>query len=83
MEARWYVFAEKAYYALIGFAVAVIILFSFLTYIFYKAVQGTSVAGFTILIALPILVAIILLFMLFLTGKKTASAEIAEFIHKE
>ncbi len=77
-----YIFAEKAYYALLGVCIFIAALFSYMSWYFYNVMQGTSAQKFTIIIALPILIAIILLSMLLLTGKKAAANEIAEFLKK-
>lgn len=79
-EYKVYIIAEKVYYGLLAVCLAVIALFSYMTWYFYDMMQNTPTQKFAILIALPILVAIILLIMLLLAGKQATAKEIATFL---
>ena len=73
---------EAGYYILIILALSIISIFSYMTYIFYNATKGTYAAAFTIVIPLPILVAVILLFLLLATGKQAVADELRNFMSK-
>ena len=77
-----YNFAEKAYFILLGGCVAIVIFFAYLTWIFYQGTKGTTAQLATIVVALPILIAILLIFMLITFGKKASIEELAEFMQK-
>ncbi len=79
---RVYIFAENAYYFFIAICLGVIALFTYMTWYFFNVTNGTSAQKFTILIALPILIGVILLFMLLIAGKKTTAHEIITFLGK-
>jgi len=79
-EYKVYIIAEKVYYILLSACVAVIALFSYMTWYFYNIMQNNPAQKFAILIALPILVAIILLIMLLLAGKQATAKEIATLL---
>ena len=79
---RFYILAKNAYYFFIATCLGVIALFTYMTWYFFNITSGTSAQKFTILIALPILIGAILLFMLLITGKKATAHEIITFLGK-
>lgn len=81
-ESRVYIFAEKAYYALLALCLITLGLFGYMSWFFFRATADSYAQSFTIVIALPMLIALILLFLLLLTGKRAAAKEIAQFLDK-
>lgn len=77
-----YNLAEKAYYILLGGCIAIIIFFTYVTWIFYQETKGTTAQLATIIVALPILISILLIFMLITFGKKASIEELSQFMKK-
>jgi hypothetical protein len=72
--------SNKIYIILLFIGISVLAAFSYITYIFYQLVQGTSLIGWTYLVASPTLFAILLILMLLFVGKEQASKEVADFL---
>ena len=60
--------------------VSVLSLFTYMTYLFYNAVQGTAYVAWTYLIASPTIFALILILTLLFVGEKQTAGEIADFL---
>ena len=69
---------QKAYYLVLAVCVLVIAAFSYMTWYFYSMSEEASLV--MIVIALPILIAIILLAMIVMAGKETVGNEIDSFL---
>ena len=72
--------SNTVYMTLLLMGVSVLGIFSYATYIFYQIVQGTTLIGWTYLVAAPNLFAILLILMLLFVGKEQASKEVADFL---
>ena len=72
--------SDKVYSALMILGVSILALFSYLTYIFYQMVQGTSLIGWTYLVASPTLFSLLLILLLLFIGEEQASKEVADFL---
>ncbi len=62
--------------------VSVLSIFTYMTYLFYNAVQGTAYVSWTYLIASPTLFALILILTLLFVGEEQTANEIAEFLSR-
>ena len=71
--------SNTIYSVLMIIGVSIFGLFSYLTYIFYQMVQGTSLIFWTYLVASPTLFSLLLILLLFI-GKEQASKEVADFL---
>jgi len=72
--------SNSVYSILIISGVSIFGLFSYLTYIFYQMVQGTSLIFWTYLVASPTLFSLLLILLLLFIGKEQASKEVADFL---
>jgi len=68
------------YSIVILLGVSILSLFTYMSYVFYQAVQGTGYVIWTYLIASPTIFAAILILTLFFVGEKQTATEIAEFL---
>jgi hypothetical protein len=72
--------SNTVYMMLLLIGISVLGIFSYVTYIFYQIVQGTTLIGWIYLVAAPNLFAILLILMLLFVGKEQASKEVADFL---
>ncbi len=72
---------SKVVYSLVLMSGASILsLFTYMSYVFYQAVQGTGYVAWTYLIASPTIFALILILTLLFVGEKQTADEIADFL---
>jgi len=78
-----YMVAEKAYYGLVFLTLGIMGVFTYMSWFFYHAMAGTFAQWFTIVIAMPILISLLLLALLLLAGKEATANELLRFIRNE
>jgi len=72
--------SKVVYSIVIMLGISILSLFTYMSYVFYQAVQGTGYVFWTYLIASPTIFALILILTLLFVGEKQTTSEIADFL---